>query len=146
MAVSDRRCCVCSNANGNHLIEVSEMMFGMHDRFTYLACNSCGCLELLNPPADLSPYYPSNYYSVSNAKIGLWLRFWLSPSMSRHWLGHRSVIGHVLCRGRQRPSGLAFVRRYGVREGSRLLDVGSGVGHLLFFLRRLGFESLVGID
>jgi SAM-dependent methyltransferase len=122
------------------------MMFGTHDPFTYLACAACGCLELLNRPADLSRYYPPNYYSTSNGRIGLWLRYWLSPSMSRYWLGRGSLVGYLLCRGRQRPPILEFLRRRGVRKGSQLLDVGSGVGHLLFFLRQLGFRRLVGVD
>ena len=144
--MSKRQCGVCLNETGNQEIEVSEMMFGTHDRFTYLVCASCGCLALLNPPAELSPYYPPNYYSMSNGRLGLWLRFWFSPSMSRYWLGHRNVIGYLLSRGRQPPPVLEWLRRIGMRKGSQLLDVGSGVGHLLFFLRRLGFGRLVGVD
>lgn len=122
------------------------MMFGTHDRFTYLACASCGCLELLNPPADLSTYYPGNYYSMSKGKVSLWLRFLLAPAMSRYWLGRPSLVGYVLCRGRHRPAVLEWLRRRGVRKGSQLLDVGSGVGHLLLYLRGLGFGRLVGVD
>jgi SAM-dependent methyltransferase len=66
--------------------------------------------------------------------------------MSRHWLGKLDLLGYILCRGRQRPSVLEWLRRDGVHAGSQLLDVGSGAGHLLFSLRGLGFSRLIGVD
>jgi SAM-dependent methyltransferase len=122
------------------------MMFGTRDLFTYSECASCGCLELLNPPTDLSRYYPPNYYSMARGSLALWLRFLLCPSMSRYWLGRGSLVGYLLCRGRLRPPVLEWLRRLGVRRGSQLLDVGSGVGHLLLYLRGLGFGRLMGVD
>lgn len=122
------------------------MMFGTLDRFTYLACPSCGCLELLNRPADLSTYYPSNYYSMAKGGLGFWQRFLMYPHMSRYWMGRRDVMGYVLCHGRRRPSVIEWIRRHGVSVGSQLLEVGSGTGLLLFRLRGLGFNRLVGVD
>jgi SAM-dependent methyltransferase len=114
------------------------MMFGTRDRFTYRACASCGCLELVNPPADPSAYYPSNYYSMALGGLGFWQRFLLYPYMSRYWLDRRSLVGYLLCRGRRRPSVLEW------KAGSQLLEVGSGAGLLLFRLRGLGFARLIG--
>src|SRR5439155_11939770 len=122
------------------------MMFGTRDKFTYLECTSCGCLELLNPPADLSRYYPRNYYSMAKGKVDLWLRHLLCPSITRYWLGRVSPIGYLLGRNRRRLPVLDWLERHGIRGGSSLLDVGSGVGGLLFFLRGLGFNRLVGVD
>jgi SAM-dependent methyltransferase len=122
------------------------MMFGTHDRFTYLACASCGHLELLNPPADLAPYYPSGYYSKAGGLADTWLRFLLCPSITRYWLGRVSPVGYLLARGRRRLPVLEWLGRREIRKGSQLLDVGSGAGQLLFFLRGLGFERLVGLD
>ena len=122
------------------------MMFGTGDRFTYLECASCGCLELLSPPVDLSAYYPSNYYSKARGQGEMWLRFLVSPSISRYWLGRMSPVGYVLGRGRQRPPVLEWLGRHGVQKGAQLLDVGSGAGQLLLFLRGMGFGRLLGID
>ena len=122
------------------------MMFGTRDKFTYLECASCGCLELLNPPADLSRYYPRNYYSMAKGNVDLWLRYLLCPSISRYWLGRVSPIGYLLGRNRRRLPVLDWLERHGIRRGSQLLDVGSGAGGLLFFLRGLGFKRLVGVD
>lgn len=122
------------------------MMFGMRDRFTYLACASCGCLQLLNPPADLSLYYPRNYYSMVRGRVDLWLRFLVSPSVTRYWRGRVNPIGRLLSRGRQRLPLLDWLDRHPVQKGPALLDVGSGTGQLLFFLRGMGFGRLVGVD
>lgn len=139
-------CSICLNSTGNQEYQALEMMFGTRDRFTYRLCASCGCLELLDPPADLSPYYPPNYYSIAVGPMGLWMRFFLWPYMARYFLGERSALGRLLSRGRRRPSVLAWLRRCGFRPGSQLLDVGSGVGYTLFSLRGLGFGRLVGVD
>lgn len=144
--VSERQCTVCLNATGNQEFEASEMMFGTRDRFTYLACASCGCLELVNPPEDLSSYYPANYYSKARGRIEMWMRYLVSPSVTRYWLGRVSPIGYLLGRGRQRLPVLGWLGRRGVKEGSRLLDVGSGAGQLLLFLRGMGFGQLLGVD
>ncbi|TMB89405.1 MAG: class I SAM-dependent methyltransferase [Chloroflexi bacterium] len=144
--LSQRKCSVCQNASGNRELEAAEMMFGTRDKFTYLECASCGCLELLNPPADLSRYYPRNYYSMAKGKVDLWLRYLLCPSITRYWLGRVSPIGYLLGRNRRRLPVLDWLERHGIRRGSSLLDVGSGAGGLLFFLRGLGFNRLVGVD
>ena len=39
------------------------MMFGHRDRFTAGECGRCGCVQLLDPPADLGRYYGPGYYS-----------------------------------------------------------------------------------
>jgi SAM-dependent methyltransferase len=36
-------------------------------RFEYARCGFCGSWFLLSPPADLSPYYPSEYYELPSA-------------------------------------------------------------------------------
>lgn len=57
-------CNICGNDKGNRQHEAREMAFGLRDKFTYLECGSCGCLQLLNIPADMSRYYPGDYYSM----------------------------------------------------------------------------------
>ena len=62
--VTGRSCPLCDGAvRGEH--RAREMMFGLRDRFLYGECRDCGSLVLLDPPADLGPYYPPDYYSLS---------------------------------------------------------------------------------
>ena len=39
------------------------MLLGTRRPFVYTECAQCLSVQLMNPPADLSPYYPDNYYS-----------------------------------------------------------------------------------
>jgi SAM-dependent methyltransferase len=66
--------------------------------------------------------------------------------MSRHWLGGTDLLGYLLCRGRPRPSVLEWLRRIGLLPESQLLELGSGVGRLLFIIRGMGFSVLTGVD
>lgn len=100
----------------------------------------------MDPPPNLAAYYPSTYYSMAAGSVALWLRFLLSPHLSRSFLGRRTVLGGLLARGRHKPSVLEWIGRRGIRPGAELLDVGSGSGNGLFMLRGLGFSRLIGID
>jgi|GEM_PF-5382685 hypothetical protein len=35
-------------------------MLGLGDPFDYLECSACGCVQLLNIPADMRRYYPGD--------------------------------------------------------------------------------------
>src|ERR1700676_3435079 len=65
-------CQICSNAHGNRSFQAKEMMFGLRDTFEYFECGSCQCVQLAEIPADLSRYYPSNYYAFSIATSAGW--------------------------------------------------------------------------
>ena len=58
-------CSLCGGAGPRSLIHARETMFGTGEEFDYSECGSCGALQLMDPPADLSPYYPSSYYSYN---------------------------------------------------------------------------------
>ena len=52
---------VCESEKGmTHLVR--EMMFGMRQAFHYFECDHCCCLSLLNPPDDMSLFYPPDKY------------------------------------------------------------------------------------
>ena len=58
-------CRICGNASDNRAHVAREMMFGTRERFDYVECARCGCLQIRDVPADLSPYYPADYYSLA---------------------------------------------------------------------------------
>ena len=63
--VSANTCRICGNKEGNVLYLAREMMFGLREEFTYFECAQCGCLQIAEFPADMSAYYPDDYYSFS---------------------------------------------------------------------------------
>ncbi|MEJ0070466.1 MAG: hypothetical protein WDO24_19095 [Pseudomonadota bacterium] len=38
------------------------MMFGTHERFDYVECASCACLQIAVVPPDLQRFYPPDYH------------------------------------------------------------------------------------
>lgn len=145
--------CPWCGATGESLWEedalaVREMMFGTRDPFMLKRCGICASLVLQDPPADLAPYYPPNYYSFESEP--------LQPSGPvRIAFGAAGVpltrLGPGLADGllaRSRPSLGVFraLAGRGVRRSSRILDVGSGDGFQLSVLAAFGFRNLLGID
>jgi 2-polyprenyl-3-methyl-5-hydroxy-6-metoxy-1,4-benzoquinol methylase len=136
-------CNICGNANNNRLHEAREMAFGLRDKFTYLECGNCGCLQLLNIPADMSRYYPGNYYSLqTHGKLMTFIR--------HQWAAYgyygRNIIGRIFSSFFYEPYAMQAIRRANVPKTARVLDVGCGSGRLLLDMRHLGFANLFGAD
>jgi SAM-dependent methyltransferase len=131
------------------------MMFGTRDEFHYFECGCCGCLQLVDPPADLARYYPAEKYYSFREDVR-----WPQPrNPLRRWLKRRRDAAVLF--GRQGPfgwiaalrpnPGLDDLRQWLAATGVRsfdasILDVGCGRGRLLHRLASLGFRSLRGVD
>jgi len=132
-------------------------MFGTGEKFGFHVCVDCATLWLADPPADLSPYYPDDYYSID-----------VDPEVGIGRLGARqlaTVVGRSLLFGQGRIARAArttipmrqfhsFVRVLesvafaGLPQGrgTRVLDVGCGSGLLVYALTMAGVETAVGVD
>lgn len=148
----DTECRICSNAEGNSVYRVKEMMFGFGDEFAYFECSKCGCLQISEIPMNISKYYPSEYYSFSRIQSK---RLSLNPAKSvkefvmqrrnKYVLFGRGVIGKIAHR-RFPDEVLESISRVGLTKDSKILDVGCGSGSLLYVLKQAGFKNLLGID
>lgn len=132
------------------------MMFGTREPFAYRECGACATLWLADPPADLSPFYPSRYYArvaAAHPAPGNAIRRMLTMARLRPVLFRRGGrISSLAARLVGDPPDLAIAKplipRFGIRSFSdRILDVGCGrVPARLCSLRQLGFRHLLGAD
>jgi SAM-dependent methyltransferase len=117
-----------------------------------MECSCCGTIQLIED-VDLSRYYPSDYYSfgatpdISNRSRA---RRFVTSSVGKYLVNGRNLLGKLVSSRRQDMRRLfpAYLRHplLKLRTDSRILDVGSGMGHLLVVLRYFGFSSLWGAD
>jgi SAM-dependent methyltransferase len=149
-------CRICGHAEGR-THAVREMMFGTGEAFHYWECAGCGCLQLIDPPADLSAYYPQErYYSLAQSETPTFrvpqnpLRRWLKRFRDAAILFQKGGLAGRVAGLRPNP-GIEDIRGWlaptAVRSwDAKILDIGCGSGELLFRLAALGFTSLVGVD
>lgn len=121
-----------------------EMMFGWREPFAYLECSHCKSLQIELVPADLSRFYPSDYYAhhVPSSLIH-------QPSALRTIAASLLILpGASLLTQRlqERYPFLHWARLGNISQNSAVLDVGCGAGVHLRRLRRWGFRNLTGID
>jgi 2-polyprenyl-3-methyl-5-hydroxy-6-metoxy-1,4-benzoquinol methylase len=134
---------VCDSALAKRFA-AREMMFGMRDVFEYGECTGCGAVQLCELPTDMARYYPSDYYAfASERRTGL--RMFVRRTRHRLTQGRTDVLARLAQRLKPHPA-VAWIRRTGMRKDSRVLDVGSGDGHLLLDLHEAGFRHLTGVD
>ncbi len=122
------------------------MMFGLREEFEYFQCIECACLQISEFPDDISRYYGEGYYSLSSdpSKKNPLIRF-LRRRRNRYIMDGIGSVGRFLSRI-QPNDALHGVARLGPKRRMRMLDVGSGAGDLVYTLKELGFESVLGID
>lgn len=122
------------------------MMRGTRERFHYRRCVECGCVQIVDPPADLAAYYGDRYYSFAAARRGWWsgIAVRLRSARDHAYLPAAPAWTRAMARVRPNPLVRCVSRCPGPRAG--VLDVGAGDGRLLADLARLGFTQLLGVD
>jgi len=142
------KCRICGNSVGNSSYLAREMMYGLREKFNYFQCVSCGCLQIVDFPDDMSKYYPSDYYSF-NAYDGKKFRGLKGAVKLKQYeyavLGselYQNTLGRIL--GKKE---FKIFDSLGVNRATRILDVGCGNGrNFLYPLSKIGFKNLIGCD
>ena len=146
-------CIACSGKLSNRIV-TAEKMFGLNDSFVYDCCTTCGTLRIVDPPTDLSRYYPSHYYSFNQpcknefsarSNIRKWLfearisaKLWRKP----RWAKLLSLLRPVSIYG-----DLKYLHSVeGISLHSQVLDVGCGNGYLIREMFEAGFRNLRVVD
>lgn len=136
-------CKICGNSENNTTHVAREMMLGLRDEFTYMECAKCACLQLVNPPKEISTYYPSDYYSYANPRSLASILKRLRASYARKGL---NPFGALVAYLYGPDDAIRSISRLDLKKDVRLLDVGCGSGGLLSNLKRMGFKNLAGVD
>jgi len=149
-------CRICKEQGIYDAYTLKEMMHGSRAPFEYIHCSKCGCLQIGDIPADLSPYYPSDYYSQKlhtepkphDGIKGLLIRWYCRSAVLRR----DALIDRAIRNMLPVPTDFAEIGNYLMesRLGSakdRILDVGCGASpRTLAAMRRSGFSMVEGID
>jgi len=136
------KCRICGSDEQTEVYYVREMMLGLRKMFPYFKCHDCGCLQLNDIPADMSEFYPADYYCYSlEGKSSL--RRSLRKIRDKYVVSGVGFIGKILYMILPDET----LRMYsGVSRESRILDVGCGSGNQIRRLKDTGFKNLSGID
>jgi SAM-dependent methyltransferase len=142
------QCRICGNEKENQEYQVREMMFGYRDLFKYFQCSRCRCLQISEVPKDLGKYYPASYYSYSSraplsSRAGVRGMIW--KLRTQYAVFNKGILGRLLY-AKFPEVILRSLSLVSLTKESRVLDVGCGAGNLVYALRELGFEHLLGID
>ena len=131
-------CHYCHSTRGTFFF-ATERMLGLGGEFTYSSCNSCGSLQILEIPKDLSNYYPRAYYSFQSLQFsGYFLR------LVKHLRMQVYLTTGIpfFCP----PFGGDWLQKLKLKPTDRIADVGCGSGQLLYELSVSGFRDLHGFD
>lgn len=118
-------------------------MFQTKESFAYNRCATCGCVQIAEIPANISSYYPEQYYSFAGAPTAFGARMKgrardLLTLFGPEWLFGRRDWWH--------QGDLRSVRRAKASRNAAILDLGCGAGRLLRSLAGAGYSNLTGAD
>jgi hypothetical protein len=150
------RCPFCDGTPDGETIAAREIMFATAERFDYRRCATCASLWLERPPIDLSPYYPSSYYSVTpdpEQVLSAPVPREAVRVLGRSALTGRTVLADAARLAPKREVGTLVsiyraMRAAGLVRGTetRVLDVGAGSGLLVHAVALAGFRHVLGLD
>lgn len=103
-------------------------MFGDGGEFEYAECSSCGCLQIIEIPVNLSEYYREDYYSFDKFPQENRVKQFFIHKRSQSLAGRRSLIGTLYGRCFPAPPVPDWLADARVAYEDKILDVGCGSG------------------
>ncbi|WP_162341363.1 class I SAM-dependent methyltransferase [Cyclobacterium salsum] len=131
-------CLICHNDIAGPTYRVKEMMFGSGEPFAYTQCPQCGTIQQLNPPQNMSAFYPKAYYSLGGLSLSNVQVRWMKRL--RFFLFRK--FGLTLFQ----PVYGKWLRILDIEKDQAIADIGCGNGQLLYELYSSGYRNLSGFD
>ncbi|MHB8208586.1 class I SAM-dependent methyltransferase [Mucilaginibacter sp.] len=132
-----KNCRICDQKL-NEQITIKEMQLGLREDFSYGVCSSCGCIQIMEVPADLEKYYPP-YYGPFNTKVPLLKNL---PPFKR-------MVRSIRMKQKYKKGNnatLNYLGRINASISAKILDIGCGNGELICSLYNYGFKNVEGVD
>lgn len=136
--------CVACRAPGEDAARfvADEIMTQSGETFTYRECAGCGSLQIDSVPDDLGRYYDNGTYSSFSFHDSR-----LSSPLVQNPLSRMALKGAgAVHRRTGKGIGLDWIHQAGIGARESLLDLGSGAGENLVFMKLFGHTSLAGSD
>lgn len=134
-------CRICGNRIDNKEVLLKGTMYGTHGEYPYFICGKCGCLQIKEKPYNIESFYDTDHYYAFNMNKRK-LKNELLFLQMKNQVFKMNLIGKVV--GKLYPVNYTFYKR--LNKNDALLDIGCGDGEMLHWLKRLGFQNVMGID
>lgn len=139
-------CSICHNKENNKVFLAKEMLQGTRDTFDYIECNSCQCVQLVKPPADMSGYYNNASYGSFEKQSTSLVKGLIRRARNKYAIRDKGgPLAKLLFICHPIPIDFRIVGQYAQPESS-ILDVGCGWGNYVNDLREIGFKYAEGVD
>jgi SAM-dependent methyltransferase len=147
--VEHHQCRICDFSGESPVYTAPEMMHGLRDEFCYFQCAKCQCLQIVEFPADMSQYYPKDYFSLSQSPEILYSNpvvSWARRKRDSYSILNEGAWGKLISLFHPEEHDMASLKRLPLTRKKRIVDVGCGTGFLIYFLKEAGFENVSGVE
>lgn len=144
------KCRICDNEQDNISLRLKENLHKTNEEFDYFQCSRCECIQILEIPADLGKYYPSDYYSFNPNEGEEFLQKELGffKKVQTDYLIHDKnvILGKLFTIGYPSHKIFGWLRNMSLSKDAAVLDIGCGTGKYLKQMNQLGYRNLTGVD
>jgi len=144
-------CRICDTEDNHPAFVFEEQMIGLYNKFNYFQCTKCNCLQIEKVPDDIVRYYGEGYYSFRKNPS----RHFSKPIIKTaakilfgQALKGKDILQYSLAPDKLLGFWTKFqaIGRTHVTKDSKIIDVGSGVGSVVYAMGCIGFKNVKGLD
>ena len=151
VATTLQTCRICETKDNHASYVFEEQMIGLYNKFNYFQCNKCECLQIEEVPDDIAKYYEEGYYSFRKNPS----RHFSKPvikTVAKVLFGQAMKGRDILSSSWAPDRLLGFwtkfqaIGRANVTKNSKVIDIGSGSGSVVYAMGCIGFKNVKGLD